>query len=71
MKNGQRVELIENCPDNPYIKKGMQGVIWHDFISYDGHIAIQFDFDICGNTIVKDKYNTWNIKPEYLKVINR
>jgi len=69
MKDGERVELIKNCPDNPYIKKGMQGIIWNDFISYDGHITIQFDTDICGTHIVRDKYNTWNIKPEFLKVI--
>lgn len=69
MKNGQCVELIKNCLDNSYIKKGMRGIVWNDFISYDGYITIQFNTDICRGHIVRDKYNTWNIKPEYLKIV--
>lgn len=68
MIDGQRVELVKNCSDNPYIKKGMQGIVWSDF-NYDGFITIQFDGAISGELITRDKYNTWNIRPEFLKVV--
>jgi len=68
MKDGQRVELVKNCPDNPYAKKGMQGLVFNDF-NHDGFITIQFDSCISGELIASDKYNTWNVKPEFLKVV--
>ena len=68
MKDGERVELIKNCIDNPYIKKGMQGTVFNDFNHY-GFITIQFDTCISGELIMEDRYNTWDIKPEFLKVV--
>jgi len=69
MKENQRVELIKNCLDNPYIKKGMQGIVFNDY-NHDGFITIQFDGAISGELVARDKYNTWNIRPEFLKVVN-
>ena len=68
MKDGDRVELIKNCLDNPYIKKGMQGIVFSDF-NHDGFITIQFDSCISGELVMRDKYNTWDLKPEFLKAI--
>lgn len=68
MKDGQRVQMIKNCQDNPYIKKGMQGTVFNDF-NRDGFITIEFEGAISGELVTGNRYNTWDVKPEYLKVI--
>ena len=61
--------MVKDCPGNPYIKKGMQGIVWSDYVSHDGFITIEFDSSISGELVAKDRYNTWDIKPEHLKVV--
>ena len=70
LKIGNRIEMIENCTDNPYITRGRKGTII-DFHSYDDYVYVEFDRMVTGECITgngRDNYN-WYIEPEQLKVI--
>lgn len=67
IKEGMKVEMVENCIDNPNIKEGWVGTI--DYINYDGVLSVEFNHFIYGNGISGNNRNShqWYVKPEQVK----
>jgi hypothetical protein len=69
LKESMRVEMIENCKDNPNIKAGWTGTI--EMIYSDGSIEIEFDNHVTGNGISGNYRNNhfWYVNPFQIREI--